>query len=307
MVRNGGGGVIVARLCTVCQHPERQAIDKALISATTPYRHIAARWQITTQALQRHKADHLLATIWEAWQRERADNGAELADELRGWMDRLTKLLNACDEWLTDPDDPTRYDLNPRSHEVWVHYEAPIDGLGRSFHIETLIAAARAVVKENGREERAAFYAAVRRLNEFDGVDQEEDEEGEVGEGGVNLTIRDAPRYIRRKARLSELLLKVDGHEKVGTVSLVEHKSADPRKLIIDASKALEGHLRLLGELVGKLATISTGNFLISPEWLQLRGRMAAALAPWPDAKLALAAAIEGDGAIEAEYREAAD
>ena len=246
MVRNGGGGVIVARLCTVCQHPERQAIDKALISATTPYRHIAARWQITTQALQRHKADHLLATIWEAWQRERADNGAELADELRGWMDRLTKLLNACDEWLTDPDDPTRYDLNPRSHEVWVHYEI-VDNSGR-----------RPIVK-------------------------------------------------RRKATLSALLARVDGAEVAGEVTLVEHKSADPRKLIIDASKALEGHLRLLGELVGKLATISTGNFLISPEWLQLRGRMAAALAPWPDAKLALAAAIEGDGAIEAEYREAAD
>lgn len=294
----------MARQCAVCIHPQREAIDRQLVSGKHPYREIAARWEISTSALQRHKADHLLDDIVAAWQRERAENGAELAGELRGWMDRMTKLYDACDEWLTDPDRPDKYDLNPRSHEVWVHYDAPVDGLGRSFHIETLIAAARAVIKDNGREERAAFFAAVRRLNEFDGVDQEEgDEEG--GEGAV--IIQTGQRYVRRKARLSDLLAKVDGHEKVGTVSLVEHKSADPRKLIIDASKALESHLRLLGELVGKLATVGTTNFLISPEWLALRGRMLAALASYPDARLALAAALAGDRAIEGEYEEAAD
>ncbi len=107
--------------------------------------------------------------------------------------------------------------------------------------------------------------------------------------------------------RLSTVIAKIDGQPGIGDYMMAEHKSADPRKLIIDASKALEGHLRLLGELVGKLATVGTGNFLISNEWLALRGRMLAALAPYPDARLALAAAIEGDGAVEAEWTEAAD
>lgn len=237
----------MARTCTVCAHPERGAIDRALVDATTPYRSIAARYSVSGTALLRHKADHLLAEIVAAWQRERADSGAELAGELRGWMDRLTKLLDACDAWLTDPDDPARYDLNPRAHEVWVHYEETDD---------------------SGRR----------------------------------------PIVLRRKARLSDLLARVDGHEAAGEVTLVEHKVADPRKLIIDASKALEGHLRLLGELVGKLATAGTANFLVSPEWLALRGRMLAALAPYPEARRALAAAIEGEPAdMEAEWKEVAD
>jgi hypothetical protein len=293
----------MTRVCSVCTHPQRQAIDKALIAAATPYRHIASRYALTTTALQRHKADHLLATIWEAWQRERADNGAELADDLRGWMDRLTKLLDACDAWLTDPDDPTRYDLNPRSHEVWVHYEAPVAGPVRPLLVESVVAAARAVAESSGRAERMALLAAVRRLNEHDGIGDSEEE----GDGEAAVIIQTGQRFVRRKARLSELLALVDGAEVAGDVTLVEHKSADPRKLIIDASKALEGHLRLLGELVGKLQTIGTVNFLISPEWLTLRGRMLAALAHFPEARLALAGALEGDGTIEGEWQEAAD
>lgn len=286
----------MTRTCTVCASPDRAAIDKALIVATVPYRHIAARWKITTQALLRHKADHVTADILAAWQRERADNGAELAGELRGWMDRLTMLFDACHDWLLDPDNPARYDLGPRAHEVMCHYEAPIEGPVRSELVAALVEAARALVKDNGREQRFAFFAAVRILNEHDGIG-EGDGEGDGGEeaNGLSVVIRTGPRYVRRKARLADLLARVDGHELVGNVTLVEHKSADPRELILKANKELQGNLRLLGELVGKLATQGTINFIASPEWVALRGRMLAALALYPDAKLALAAAIEGE------------
>lgn len=290
------------RVCTVCAHPARLAIDRALVASSDPYRDIAGRYGLTRSALVRHKADHVTAAIIEAWQRERAENGAELASELRGWMDRLTKLLDACDTWLTDPDDPTRYDLNPRAHEVWCHYETIIVANRRPDLVDALVAAARAAVETPGQDERLALVAAVQRLNEHDGSGQEP-------KGGGAVVI---PRIERRKARLSALLDRVDGHEAVGTITLVEHKSADPRKLIIDASKALESHLRLLGELVGKLATVGAMNFLVSPEWLALRGRMLASLDPYPEARLALASAIEGDdelgaGAIPGEWEAVAD
>lgn len=224
----------MTRICTVCQHPERAEIDRLLVGEATPYRIIAVRWQISTQALQRHKADHLVNDIVAAWQRERAANGQELAGELRGWMDSLTKLLRACDEWLTDPHDPTRYDLSPRAHEVWCHYE----------------------------------------------------------------TANGDARPTRKKERLSALLARLETASLREPYSfvLVEQKSADPRKLIIETSKALEGHLRLLGEIVGKLQTQGTANFLITPEWGEMRGRMLAALAQHPSARLALAEVLsEGD------------
>lgn len=290
----------MTRTCQVCSHPERAAIDKALIAATRPYRSIARQFAVSGDALLRHKADHVTADILAAWQRERADNGAELAGELRGWMDRLTMLSDACHDWLLDPERPDRYDLGPRAHEVMVHYEAPVDGVSRTALTEAIVATARALVAGSdaigqGRKDRMALYAAVRRLNEHDGVGQEEDEAGGTGE----VIIQTGDRYVRRKARLSELLARVDGHERAGTVTLVEHKSADPRELILKTNKELQGNLRLIGELLGKVQTQGTINFIASPEWVALRGRMLAALALYPDAKLALAAAIEGEAEEE--------
>jgi len=223
----------VSRTCTVCAHPERAVIDRALVADRDPYRDLAGRYGLTRSAIMRHKADHLLADIVAAWQDERRQHGLDLADELRGWMDHLNKLFAACDRWLTDPDDPTRYDLSPRAHEVMVHYEERQEERGRT-------------------------------------------------------------TILRRKARLADLLDQVGTDTR--TVVLVEHKSADPRKLILDTSKTLESHLRLLGEIVGKLQTPGTTTFLVSPEWTALRTRMLAALAAYPEARYALAEAIEKVG-----------
>jgi len=221
------------RVCTVCAHQERRAIDKALVAAQDPYRDIARQYGLSKDALLRHKADHLLAEIVAAWQAERHGNGLELAGELRGWMETIGKLLRACDEWLTDPEDPTRYDLNPRAHEIMVHYEAT-----------------------------------------------------ERGPGG-------RPIIVRRKAPLSDRLPRVEDRHEGLSVTMVESKIADPRKLILATTKTLESHLRLIAEIAGKVQTQGATTFLISPEWTELRGRMLVALGSFPEARLALAAALE--------------
>ncbi len=229
----------MTRTCTVCSHPERARIDKALVAVQNPYRDIARQYGLSKDALLRHKADHLLEEIVAAWQAERQANALELASELRGWMDTIGKLLRACDEWLTDPDDPTRYDLNPRAHELLVHHE----------------------VTERGPDGR--------------------------------------PVVVRRKARLSDLLPRVQALHEGLTVTLIEHKAADPRKLILTTTKTLESHLRLIAEIAGKVQTQGLTTFLISPEWTALRSRMLVALGDHPEARLALAAALEeGDARV---------
>lgn len=227
----------MTRRCTVCAHPERREIDKALVAAQLPYRNIAERYAVSPQALLRHKADHLLAEIVANWQAERQQNGLDLAQEVRGWMDTITKLLRACDEWLTDPDDATRYDLGPRAHEVWVHHEVP-NGDGRPH---------------------------------------------------------------RKKERLSVLLARLETAAvwPPYEIGLVETKHADPRKLILDTTRRLEGHLRLVAEIAGKIAVQGSTTFLLSPEWTALRGRMLVALSDFPQARLALATTLsEGDNAL---------
>ena len=71
------------RVCTICTHEERAAIDSALLSET-PYRHIAARFDTSTGALQRHK-DHIPRHL------AKASNAAEVA-QADGLLDRLQSL-----------------------------------------------------------------------------------------------------------------------------------------------------------------------------------------------------------------------
>ena len=50
------------RRCTICDHSQRQAIEKALISGL-PYRALAKRWGVTPSALVRHNQRHLAALL----------------------------------------------------------------------------------------------------------------------------------------------------------------------------------------------------------------------------------------------------
>lgn len=55
------------RRCTICDHPQRQAIEKALISGQ-PYRALARAWKVTPSALVRHYQRHLSALLTQAQQ-----------------------------------------------------------------------------------------------------------------------------------------------------------------------------------------------------------------------------------------------
>lgn len=47
-------------------------------------------------------------------------------EELCASLQRVNMLYDACDEWLRDPDDPERYDLNPRAEEIDVIYSVDV-------------------------------------------------------------------------------------------------------------------------------------------------------------------------------------
>jgi uncharacterized protein (DUF1810 family) len=72
------------RVCTICTHPEREAINQALVAAE-PYRVIAQRFAASPDAVYRHKIDHLPAVMVKA---EQAKETA-LADDLLGQVKAL--------------------------------------------------------------------------------------------------------------------------------------------------------------------------------------------------------------------------
>ena len=72
------------RVCTICTHPEREAINQALI-AGEPYRVIAQRYAASPDAVYRHKIDHLPAKLAQA----EAAKETALADDLLGQVKAL--------------------------------------------------------------------------------------------------------------------------------------------------------------------------------------------------------------------------
>ncbi len=70
------GNRTMPRVCTICTHPEREAIDQALVG-TTNLREIAALYRVSDDAITRHRG-HMLVPLVQA-QEVRAAVEAETA------------------------------------------------------------------------------------------------------------------------------------------------------------------------------------------------------------------------------------
>jgi hypothetical protein len=109
--------------CTICTHPKRKEIDLALIRGEQSSRSIATDYQVTPMALSRHRTEHLAPILQQSQFQQRRADQIDCNVELFKCFQRLSKLSDACDAWLTDPDDPNVYTLEPRSTELNVIYE----------------------------------------------------------------------------------------------------------------------------------------------------------------------------------------
>ena len=154
------------RPCSICQHPRREGIDKGLVAGGS-YRSIAQRFGASPDAVMRHKRDHLPLVLAAAAVPQHPDPGGakrgavpqqhaealvaqqatqearrqahavDVMAEIGRLFHRMNKLFDACDRWLTDPDDPDRYDIGPRADEVTVVY---LDGdTTRKARLSTLL------------------------------------------------------------------------------------------------------------------------------------------------------------------------
>ena len=83
----------MARRCTVCSHPERDAIDRAIVDGQ-PIRAIARQFGISKDAVYRHSLRHLPETVRNA----HALREAKHADEL---LDRVETLVSEAEGLLT--------------------------------------------------------------------------------------------------------------------------------------------------------------------------------------------------------------
>lgn len=91
----------VGRKCSICNHPQRSEIDKALVTRSTSYRNVSERYGVSVGALSRHKANHLPRLVEAAKASEAAQavtSGAALIDELDSLLNRALAILEAAEK-----------------------------------------------------------------------------------------------------------------------------------------------------------------------------------------------------------------
>ena len=80
------------RVCTICSHSDRAAIDAALLNGES-YRYIATRFNVSTGALQRHRNDHLPAKLAKAHEAKEVASADKLIGELDALKGKAVSLL----------------------------------------------------------------------------------------------------------------------------------------------------------------------------------------------------------------------
>ena len=86
------------RTCTVCTHPEREAIDQALIDGESTGK-ISGRYRtIDERALRRHRSNHLPATLSKAHEAEEVARADNLLGRVEDLQARTLAILEAAEE-----------------------------------------------------------------------------------------------------------------------------------------------------------------------------------------------------------------
>src|SRR4051794_15452421 len=80
------------RVCTVCVHDDRPAVDQALVNHR-PYRNIAAQFRLSTSALVRHHDDHLPEALTKARGATDEARADDLLEQVRALRTKSLQLM----------------------------------------------------------------------------------------------------------------------------------------------------------------------------------------------------------------------
>ena len=84
--------------CTICSHPERTAIDAALVADADPLRTLAERYGVSHTALFRHKETHLLESLTQAQAAAQVAQADDLLSQVQDLQRRTLKILKTAEE-----------------------------------------------------------------------------------------------------------------------------------------------------------------------------------------------------------------
>lgn len=119
----------MANTYSVDRHPQKKAIIRDLVNQV-PYQTIANNYELTFSSIQRYASQRLRYTAAKALAKGDYD-GAALLSRVEDTIVNVQKMYDACNDWLTDPTDHSRYNLEDRANELQViYYEYYTDDKG---------------------------------------------------------------------------------------------------------------------------------------------------------------------------------
>jgi len=124
---------------------------------------IAKMFGVHWSTLGNHQKKHIPTFLAAVEQSSREVRGLNVKETVFKGSDMLHGLLDACHDWLRDPDDPTRYNLDPRDNEINVVYldHADLDAKGNPTRKTATLRALLEQVSVNGIEPKWTKEAAV--------------------------------------------------------------------------------------------------------------------------------------------------
>ena len=84
------------RSCSICEHPERGAIDEALVGGASN-RSAASLYDVSEAAVRRHKANHLPAKLVMARAAEEVAKADDLLSQVQDLQSRTLAILEAAE------------------------------------------------------------------------------------------------------------------------------------------------------------------------------------------------------------------
>ena len=115
-------------------HPQRKQIVKDLINQV-PYLAIASKYDLSETSVRRYAYGRLYQNAAKLLESGQYD-GANLLARIEDTIVNVQKMYDACDDWLTDPDHPEKYSLDPRAEELKVIYTKQEMGDDGEMHTE---------------------------------------------------------------------------------------------------------------------------------------------------------------------------
>ena len=121
------------KTCKVCDSKRVVQINQMILSGDSIAK-INQLYGISRTTITKHKRECIAEILQDAMD-EKSENkimvGDSLVKQVEADITMIHKLIQACDEWLTDPDDPSKYFLGPRGNEIEITYMGKDKETGR--------------------------------------------------------------------------------------------------------------------------------------------------------------------------------